>query len=213
VASGVWLDDVDDVPTSARGMLRASVGATDQGQAGGLENTMHLGLQTGSYYGTDNVFGAEVNTELLNFEISKKVPTEEIDYRLEALFVWCAWRNFEFPQLDAAGEEQVIPLENTASLALFGGLGQVSEPGLDDANSLWGLPVGVRASWLPYSMLGGEVQVETLINQESLYLVGDAALFLAVGKAQLPFTAGFQYRVVTDGEDTLHLFSAALGGF
>ena len=211
---GTWLSDVDDIPTSARGMFRGAIGATDRRQAGNLKKpAMYLGLRTGSFYGESNTYGAEVNTEFFTWAIEKNVDTVDLDYRLEGLMAFSLWRNFDFPRLSPSGEEQQIPFEGTAGLTLLAGAGYVSEPGADDTNAIPGIPVALRVHYMPFNWFGGEIEVEGLLNIERFYMVTDVTLFFNYGNVQLPITGGVQYRMVTDGDDTLHLIGVALGGF
>ncbi|NOZ85342.1 MAG: hypothetical protein GXP49_03590 [Deltaproteobacteria bacterium] len=212
ILTGMWLSDMDDIPTSPRGTLRFSIGATNQSQAGGGADTMYLGLRTGSFFG-NGMFGAEVNTELLNYGVTKQIKNEEIDYRLEALGALSLWRNFDFPKLDPKGKEQFIDARGILGLILLAGVEQVSEPGIGDENAMIGLPIVLRGYYMPFSILGLEAEAETLVNTESFYLVGSLCVFLNYGPVQMPLTVGLHYRVVTDGQDTLHLIGIALGGF
>ena len=215
VSLGTWLSDIDDMPTSPRGMFRGAIGAADRRQAGNQKQpTMYLGLRTGSFYGESNKYGLEVNTEVFTWGVDKKIDTREIDYRMEALMAFSLWRNFDFPKISPGGEEAQIPSGGTAGLTLLAGLGYVSEPGNDDRNAIPGIPVALRFFYMPHNVFGGEVEVEALVPfEKKLYMVTDITLFLNYGNVQLPITGGVQYRLVTDGEDLLHLIGVAIGGF
>lgn len=211
---GTWLSDKDDIPTSARGMFRAGIGAADRSQAGDINKpAMYLGLRTGSFYGETNTYGAEWNTEFFTWAVEKNVKTIDLDYRLEALMAFSLWRNFDFPKLSASGEEQQIAFAGTAGLTLLAGAGYVSEPGAGDENAIPGIPVALRLFYMPANWFGGEVEIEGLLNIEKFYMVTDVTLFFNYGNVQLPITGGLQYRMVTDGDDVLHLVGVALGGF
>jgi len=173
---------------------------------------MYLGLRSGSFFG-GGLLGTEFNTELLNYGVTRRIPNEEIDYRLEALVAYSIWRNFDFPNLDPQGEEQYTDAAGTAGVVLLAGLGQVSDPGVGDEGSMLGVPVAVRAHYMPWTALGVEIELETHINMDQLYLVGSVCVFLNYGPRQMPLTVGLHYRTVTDDSDTLHLIGVGLGGF